>query len=86
MKILRNSILLEIQWKQYRAGAKTCVTGPSASNRTAREIAKQKREAVRLVEELHILDSGKYHEEDMIVKAFRECEIDPTCSFEPESE
>ena len=41
-----DSILLEKQWEQYRAGAKTCGTGPSASNRTAQEIAKQKREAV----------------------------------------
>ena len=36
----------------------------------AREIAKQKREAVRLVDELDILDSGKYYEEDRIAKAF----------------
>ena len=80
------SILLEKQWEQYRAGAKTCGTGPSVSNQTAREIAKQKGEAVRSVEELDILDSGKYHEEDRIAKAFEECEIDPTCSFEPKSQ
>ena len=66
------------QCKQNRAGAKTCGAGPSAFNRAAREIAKQKREAVRLVEELDILDSEKYHEKDRIAKAFKECEIDPT--------
>ena len=48
--------------------------------------APEKRDAVRLVEELDILDSGKYHEEDRIAKVFEECEIDPTCSFEPKSQ
>ena len=32
------------------------------------------------------MDSGKYHEEDRIAKAFEECEIDPKCSFEPKSQ
>ena len=41
-----DSILLQKQWKQNRAGAKICGTGPFTSNRTAREITKQEREAV----------------------------------------
>ena len=78
-----DSILLEKQWEQYREGARTCGSGPSSSKRTAREMAKQKREATRLVEELDILDTGKYLEQDAIAKAFQEYQIDPTCSFEP---
>ena len=54
-----DSILLEKQWEQYRAGAKTYGTGPSASNRTARKIAKQKRESVRLVGGTGHLGFGK---------------------------
>ena len=72
-------ILLEKQWDLYRNGAKTCGTGPSASNRTDRKMAKQ-REAFRFVEELNILESGKYQQEDTVAKAFEECEIDPTCA------
>ena len=43
-----DSILLEKQWDLHRNGAKTCATGPSASNRTDREMAKQKREVFDL--------------------------------------
>lgn len=46
-----------------------------------------KREAFRFVEELDILlEAGKYQQEDTVAKAFEECEIDPTCSFEPKSQ
>ena len=44
------------------------------------------REALQFVEELDILESGKYQQEDTVAKAFEECEIDPTCSSEPKSQ
>ena len=79
-----DSMLIEKQWKQYGAGAKTCGTGPSNSKRVAREMAKQRKEAARLVEEINILDTaGKHQEQDAVETAYQECQIDPTCSFEP---
>lgn len=77
--------MLEKQWEQYKSGAKTCGSGPSSSERTAREMAKQKREAIRLVEELDILDTGRFPEQDAVAKAFQKCQIDPISSFEPKS-
>ena len=80
-----DSVLLEKQWEQYKSGAKTCGSGPSSSERTAREMAKQKREAIRLVEGLDILDTGRFPEQDAVAKAFQKCQIDPISSFEPKS-
>ena len=77
------SILVENQYKQYKIGEKTGGSGPSVASKAARETAKQKREAVRMVEEMELLDSGNCFGTEAIEKAFQDCEIDPTCSFEP---
>ena len=78
-----DSILTENQWLKYKEGEKSGGRGPSAATKSDREHAKQKREAVRMAEDLTLLTSDNEVGADAVEVAFREFEIDSSASFEP---